>query len=208
MKALTMPLAAVMVLVMALMTGCAANSVRNLVAKGDAGRGGGPGRTVVLAKVDLLPPYVGNMEKQSRILELTGQAVDSLPGAQRVPAEALLSRLDKRDPFGLSDSELAAAALDAGVDTVVLVQVLGYGGDFAIALVPVYWTVTLDYAYHARMIDARTGALYLDAHRGRRSSQPYSVKGREELAARFKADLAALLAGVGASGEPGPGNGS
>jgi len=116
-----------------------------------------------------------------------------MPGVELLPAGAIESRLPGRDPIGASDAELAAAALDAGADTVVLVQVLGYGGELSVSFPPVYWLVTLDYAYHARVIDARTGALYLDAHRGKRSSSAYAVSGREALAGRFKADFTALM---------------
>jgi len=194
MRALSMSLTAAMLLSLLLLAGCAAGTVRDLVSKGGAGAAKSLGKTILVARVDLPPESAERMEKTERIVALAKQAFEGMPGVELLPTEALQSRLPGRDPIGASDAELAAAALDAGADTVVLVQVLGYGGELSVAFPPVYWLVTLDYAYHARVIDARTGALYLDAHRGKRSSSAYAVSGREALAERFKADFAALMA--------------
>lgn len=193
MRALSMSLTLAMLLSLLLLTGCAVGTVRDLVAKGGAGPAKGLGKTILVAKVDLPPESAERMEKAERIATLARQAFEDVPDVELLPAETLQSRLPGRDLIGASDAELAAAALDAGADTVVLVQVLGYGGALSVSFPPVYWLVTLDYAYHARVIDARTGALYLDAHRGKRSSSAYAVSGREALAERFKTDFAALM---------------
>lgn len=193
MRTLSMSLTAAMLLSLLLLTGCAVGTVRDLVAKGGAGAAKSLGKTILVAKVELPQDSADRMEKTERIVALAEQAFDGMPGVELLPAGAIESRLPGRDPIGASDAELAAAALDAGADTVVLVQVLGYGGELSVSFPPVYWLVTLDYAYHARVIDARTGALYLDAHRGKRSSSAYAVSGREALAGRFKADFTALM---------------
>ncbi|WP_243357839.1 hypothetical protein [Fundidesulfovibrio terrae] len=193
MKMRTIPLVAAVLASLLTSTGCAPTTIRDQVAKGGAGELGNLGKTILVAKVDLPPASTDRMEKSGRIVSLAGKALEGVPGVEVLPAEVLLSSLQGRDPVGASDSELAAAARAAGADTVVVLQVLGYGGELAVAFPPVYWLVTLDYAYHARVIDARSGALYLDAHRGQRSSRAYAVSGKEALAERFMADFAGLL---------------
>jgi len=116
-----------------------------------------------------------------------------VPGVEQRAPETLLARIANRNPAGVSDGELAAAALDAGVDTVVLVQVLAYGGELTISLLPPYWATGTDFAFHARVIDARTGALYLDAHRGRKQGGAFTAHGARELGEDFKADLESVF---------------
>lgn len=193
MRTLTMTLATALLLSLVLLTGCAANTVRDLVARGGAETGKGLGKTILICRVDLPPKTHVDQEKLETIPALAEQALNETPGARRLPAETLLSRIPGRDPAGLSDAELAAAALDAGADSVIVVQVLGYGGHLTLSLLPPYWATGVDYAYHARVIDARSGALYLDAHRGRKKSGPFSAHTSRELGQDFQADLAALF---------------
>lgn len=193
MRTFTLTICALTLLSLTLLAGCAATAVRDLVATGGAGKPQTLGKTILIAKVDLPPENAGRMEKNDAISELARQALASLPGVEVMAADALTSRLPERDLDGASDAELAAAALDAGAQSVVLVHMLGYSGELTVPLPPAYWTVTLEYAYHARVIDARTGALYLDAHRGQHSRALFGVRGKDELAKQFKANFAALL---------------
>lgn len=196
MRMLTLSLTAMMLAFQLLAAGCAPNAVRNIVARGSAEAGPGLGRTVLICQAALPPDAAKRQEKIPRLMALSAQALQSVPAAQAIPAEALLARLPGRDPAGLSDRELAAAAREAGAESVVLVRVLGYGGELAISLVPPYWMLTTDYAYQARVIDARSGALYLDAYRGRKSGRAFNALGPEDLDRAFAADLADLLAGA------------
>lgn len=196
------PLAALLAALITL-GGCAAAKVSDHVAKGRAGETGNLGKTILVTRVDLPPENAGRMEKESGIASLAQTAVRSLPGVEMLPPDALMSGLQGREPLGASDSELAAAARAAGAETVIVLQVLGYGGELAIPFPPVYWLVTLDYAYHVRVIDARSGALYLDAHRGRRATRAYSMKGREALAESFLTDLRGLFGNAAATAASG-----
>ena len=197
MRILTMSLTAAVALSLLLVTGCAVNKTRDLVARGSAAEGKSWGGTILLCEVDI-PATTGDArEKIAKITAQVEQALASTPGATPIPASALLSRLPGRTPWAAGDGELAGAALDAGADTVVLVQVLGYGGELTVSLLPPFWATGTDYAYHARVIDARTGALYLDAHRGLKKGGPFSAHGARELGEDFTADLAALFGGLG-----------
>lgn len=203
MRTLTMSLTAVVVLSLLLVTGCAVNKARDLVTRGSAAEGKSWSRTILLCEVDI-PAKTGDVrEKIARITAQVEQALSLTPGATIIPASVLFSRLPGRSPWAASDSELAGAALDAGADTVVLVQVLAYGGELTISLLPPHWSASTDYAYHARVIDARTGALYLDAHRAQKKGGAFSTSGRAELAERFKSDLEALFRGAGQA-DPAP----
>jgi hypothetical protein len=175
--------------------GCAANTVRNVVSRGTAGEGAGWGKTVLLCQVALPPESVSNPEKISNVKARVEQSLAASPEVELVPDEVLLSSISGRNPGGASDAELAGAALAAGADTVAVVQVLGYGGNLTISLFPPHWSVSTEYSYHARVIDAHTGALYLDAHRGRRSSGAFLPRGAGLLGEEFTADLAALFSG-------------
>lgn len=187
-----MTLAAIVGCGLLFLTGCAVNTARDLVARGSA-PGASWGRTILVCSVDYPAETEDEREKVRHITEQVDQAFDALPGVTRLPAEGLASRLPGRDLMGASDGELAAAALDAGADTVLLARVLGYGGELTISLLPPYWTTGTDYAYHARAIDARTGSLYLDAHRARKKGGAFTAHGRDELGRDFTADLSALF---------------
>jgi hypothetical protein len=176
-----------------LVTGCAANNIKNLVTRGTAEGGKGWGKTILLCQVALPAGSVTNPDKIKDVTTRVEQCLAKAPGVELVAVEGLRNALSGREPFGTSDAELADAALAAGADTVAVVQVMEYGGDLTISLVPPCWKVTLDYAYHARIVDAHTGALYLDAYRGQREGGTFAVRGADKLGEDFKADLAALL---------------
>ncbi|MFZ5428496.1 MAG: hypothetical protein ACOZEN_16150 [Thermodesulfobacteriota bacterium] len=192
MRTLTMTLAAIAGCGLLFLTGCAVNTARDLVARGSAVNKSW-GRTILVCRINPSDASESGREKVARIIKRVEEALDGQPGVTRLPEEALTSRLSGRSPVSLSDGELAAAALDAGADTVLVVQVLGYAGELTISLVPPFWSTGTQFAYHARAIDARTGSLYLDAHRGRKKGGAFTAHGRDELDRDFTADLSALF---------------
>ena len=194
MRKLIIALQALLFLAQLLLAGCAANAVRDTVSRGSAQPDRGLGRTVLICQAALPPGTPKADEKTGRLEVLGAQVLGGLPSARPVPAGALLERLGGRDPSGLGDRELAAVARETGADTVVLVRVVGFGGSLTVSLLPPYWMVTTDYAYQARVIDARSGALYLDAYRGRKSGGAFNALGAADLEQAFSADLADLLA--------------
>jgi len=200
MRTLSISVATAAVLSVLLVTGCAVNKVRDLVARGDAASSRGWGRTILVCETGLPAATAAERDKIDRINAQVRKAVETMPGVTLVPAGELVPRLEGRSPWAVGDGRLAGAALDAGADTVVLVRVLAYGGELTISLAPPFWATGTDYAYHARVIDARTGALYLDAHRGWKKGGPFSAHGSRELSEDFAADLAALFGGGAASG--------
>jgi len=201
MRALTLSLTAIMLVSLVFVSGCAVNKARSLVARGSAAEGSNWGKTILVCEVDYPAQTEDERQKIGRITTLVKQAIAARQGVELVGSDALSSRLGGRSPMAASDGELAAAALDAGADTVVLVRVLGYGGELTISLLPPFWSTGTDFTYYARVIDARTGALYLDAHRGRKKSGAFTAHTSRELGEDFGADLTALFSGP-ATGTP------
>lgn len=134
------------------------------------------------------------LTKRATIMDQAMRALKERPDLRLVESGALLKRLPAGAVQGLSDAALAKAGAAAGADTVVLVQVLEYGGDLTLSLLPPYWQVSIRYAYHARVIDARSGALRLDAQRGRTGGRLFGLAGRSALDAAFLEDLREVLA--------------
>jgi hypothetical protein len=181
--------------------GCAARKGADLTAQGQA-TGQSWGRTALVCRTvfDEQLKATGAEEerekmavKRAKALELTASALKERPDVVLLDAQSLRGRLPAVDPQGLGDQELARLAAASGADTVVLVQVLEYGGDLTVSLLPPYWQVSVRYAYHARAIDARSGALRLDAQRSRTSGKLFALVGRGALEAAFWDDLRELF---------------
>ena len=181
------------VLCLGILAGCAQPRGVTMVAKGDSPPKGGWGRTALVCETAVDQAGEAGREKVARIAEQARRALAATPGVEPLDAGPLVERLQGRSAASLGDAALAAEARAAGADTVVLVQVPGYGGELTISLLPPYWAVSTHYACHVRVLDARGGALYLDAQLGRRRGGLFSVRGPRELGEEFTAGLAGLF---------------
>lgn len=169
--------------------GCARTTTTSLVAGSPAGRS--LGKTVVLIWCGFEAADKAGPEKAARLRGLVQARFAGLPGTEVVDAGPLVAALDGRDWRDASDTELAAAARTAGVDSVALVEVATLAGRLHIALPPA-WSVETAIAYQTRLLDARSGSLVLSALRGRDVAVAFGVRGREALYCDFATDLAEL----------------
>ncbi len=175
----------------ALAGGCARSTATSLVAGNMAGQRVGLGKTVVLTWCGFEATDKAGGEKAARLRGLIETRFAGLPGTEVVDAGPLVTALGGRDWRDASDTELAAAARAAGVDSVALAKVATLAGRLHIALPPA-WSVETSFAYQARLLDARSGSLILSALRGRDVVVAFGVRGREALYKDFAADLAEL----------------
>ena len=179
------------VLLTALICGCARTSTMSLVAGDPAATGRTLGRTVVLTWFAFEKKDKAGKDKAARLNALILARLGTLPGATAVDAGPFLAALGPRDWRDASDMELAAAARTVGADSVAVVEVASLGGKLHISLPP-SWTVETSFAYRARLLDVPSGSLILSAMRGRDAAKPFAVRGREALYKDFEADLAEL----------------
>lgn len=180
-----------LLLLVALAGGCARSTATSLVAGNTAGQSLGLGKTVVLTWCGFEATDKAGGEKAARLRGLIETRFAGLPGTEVVDAGPLVTALGGRDWRDASDTELAAAARAAGVDSVALAEVATLAGRLHISLPP-SWSVETSFAYQARVLDARSGSLVLSALRGRDVAVAFGVRGREALYKDFAADLAEL----------------
>jgi len=180
-----------LLLLVALVGGCARTTATSLVAGKPAGRSQGLGKTVVLTWCGFEAADKAGPEKAARLRGLIATRFADLPGVDVVDAGPLLTALGGRDWREASDTELVTAAGAVGIDSVALVEVATLSGWLHISLPP-GWSVETSFAYQARLLDARSGSLVLSALRGRDVATVFGVRGREALYKDFAADLAEL----------------
>jgi hypothetical protein len=179
------------VLLTALICGCARTSTMSLVAGDPAATGRTLGRTVVLTWFAFEEKDKAGQDKAARLRTLVLARLRALPGITPVDDGPFVAALGARSWRNASDMELAAAARAVGVDSVAVVEVASLGGKLHISLPP-SWTVETSFAYRARLLDVPSGSLILSAMRGRDVDQPFAMRGREALYQDFEADLAEL----------------
>ena len=181
----------IMLVLVALICGCAKTSNTSLVGGDPAGTGRTLGKTVVLTWFAFEGKDKAGQEKATRLRALIMARFSALPGATPMDAGPFVAALGNRDWRDASDTELATAARTVGADSVAAVEVATLGGKLSVSLPP-YWTVETAFAYRARLVDGRSGSLILSAMRGHEADKPFAVRGREALYQEFETDLAEL----------------
>ncbi len=153
----------------------------------------GLGPTVVLFRQALPPGQPRLAEKESRTAAIVREVVGAVPETSLFPEERFTQCLGTKDWPASGDLDMARAAKACGARTVAVICLERYDGDLTVSLLPPYWAVRGGFRYRARLIDADTGALLLEADRGRNVSGYFNALGASDLDAEFRSDLAGLL---------------
>jgi len=184
-----------LLLLAALMAGCAKTVPTSLVTGQGMPPGQEYGKTAVLVWFAFDPKDAKGKRKVEKLREIIQARFAALPGMTVVDGDAVAKSLQPRTWRDVGDVELLAAARAAGVDSVALVEVASCAGDLGIGLTPLpTWSVVTRFSYRLRLLDVKSAILVRSAMRGQESGGMYAVRGLSDLLHDFDADLAAVLA--------------